>query len=157
MHLCNKFAILLHIFILPQSEMLKSKRQQAIINLINAEKIETQEQLTSALIEAGFSVTQSSVSRDLDELGIVKKAGFYSLPSESGGRFGFIRLETAGDNLIVVKCESGLASAVAVHIDRAKIAEIVGTIAGDDTIFIAVKNAKEQKMALKKVWEAFDK
>ena len=136
--------------------MIKEKRQQAVINLINAKNIATQEQLTKALTEAGFSVTQSSVSRDLDELGIVKVGGFYAIPNKANdARFGFLELEFAGENLIVAKCESGLASAVAVQIDRAKIIEIVGTLAGDDTIFIAVKNKDDQKGVIKKVWELF--
>lgn len=137
--------------------MIKEERQQAIISLINANRIGTQEQLTKALFGAGVEATQSSVSRDLDELGIIKTSGFYALPSNKNARFGFVGLETAGENLIVAKCESGLASAVAVQIDRAKIVEIVGTIAGDDTIFIAVKNSKEQKSAIKKIWEVFEK
>ena len=135
--------------------MIKNERQQRIIDLINANNITTQEQLTKALSEAGFDAAQSSVSRDLDELGIIKKGGFYSIPHNKNARFGFVGLESAGENLLVVKCESGLASAVAVQIDRAKIIEIAGTIAGDDTIFIAVKNAKTQKSAIKKIWELF--
>ncbi len=135
--------------------MVKDERQQAIINLISANRIGTQEQLTKALFNAGFDATQSSVSRDLDELGIVKTGGFYAVPHNKNARFGLVGLESAGENLIVAKCESGLASAVAVQIDRAKIIEIVGTIAGDDTIFIAVKNAKTQKAAMKKIWEIF--
>jgi transcriptional regulator of arginine metabolism len=71
-------------------------------------------------------------------------------------RFGLINLVTAGENLIVANCESGLASAVAVRIDNAKVSELVGTIAGDDTIFLAVKDAKSQKSAIKKIWELFD-
>ncbi|CAN5500204.1 arginine repressor [soil metagenome] len=137
--------------------MIKVKRQQAIINLIIAKNIATQEQLTKALIKVGFSVTQSSVSRDLDELGIIKVSGFYAMPNKSNNaRFGFLDLETAGENLIIARCESGLASAVAVQIDRAKIIEIVGTIAGDDTIFIAVENKDDQKQVIKKVWEVFE-
>ena len=137
--------------------MNKTKRQQLIIDLINANNIAAQEQLTQSLLAAGFDTTQSSVSRDLDELGIVKTGGFYSLPSNTNARFGFIGTQNAGENLIVAKCESGLASAVAVQIDRAKVIEIVGTIAGDDTIFIAVKNAKSQKAVMKKIWEIFEK
>jgi len=136
-------------------EMNKSKRQEAIMNLINAKNIETQEQLLKELFEAGFDATQSSVSRDLVELGIVKKGKFYSIPKIGNSHFGFIGLETAGDNLIIAKCDSGLASAVAVQIDREKIIEIVGTIAGDDTIFIAVKDAKAQKTAMKMIWGIF--
>ena len=137
--------------------MVKDRRQQTIINLINASNIATQEQLTKSLSEAGFDAAQSSVSRDLDELGIIKKGGFYSIPNGTNARFGFVGLEIAGENLIVAKCESGLASAVAVQIDRAKITEIVGTIAGDDTIFIAVKYAKDQKPVMKKIREVFEK
>ncbi len=138
--------------------MIKEKRQQTIRNLIQVKSIGTQEELAELLSKAEFSVTQSSVSRDLDELGIVKANGFYAIPQkDKTENIGLQTLEIAGENLIVAKCESGLASAVCVKIDRAKIAEIVGTIAGDDTIFIAVRNHKEQKAVLKKVWEIFEK
>lgn len=138
--------------------MIKDKRQQTIRNLIQAKSISTQEELAGLLSKARFSVTQSSVSRDLDELGIVKANGFYAVPQkDKTENIGLQTLEIAGENLIVAKCESGLASAICVKIDRAKIAEIIGTIAGDDTIFIAVRNHKEQKAVLKKVWEIFEK
>ncbi len=137
--------------------MKKRSRQQVIVDLIRSQKIETQEQLVKLLEEAGFSVTQSSVSRDLDELGVYKKGGFYVVPEAEESRFGFLGLDTAGENLIVVRCESGLASAVAVRIDREKIPEIVGTVAGDDTVFVAVKNRDDQKLAIKKIWELFSK
>ena len=64
-------------------------------------------------------------------------------------------LAAAGDTLIVVKCELGLASAVAVEIDRAAIAEIVGTLAGEDTIFVAVGGRKAQRAAMKKILGLF--
>ncbi|MCU1288727.1 MAG: transcriptional regulator, ArgR family [Acidobacteria bacterium] len=138
--------------------MIKEKRQQAVINLIQETDISTQEELSDLLAKAGFSVTQSSVSRDLEQIGIVKKNGFYAMPqiADRTQRFGLINLVTAGENLIVANCESGLASAVAVRIDNAKVSELVGTIAGDDTIFLAVKDAKSQKSAIKKIWELFD-
>ncbi|HEX9961094.1 MAG TPA: hypothetical protein VGB00_09190, partial [Pyrinomonadaceae bacterium] len=90
---------------------------------------------------------------------IVKVNGHYALPKKpsSGLAFGLLNLDTAGDNLIVAKCESGLASAVAVRVDDAGIDEIVGTIAGDDTIFIAVKEKSEQKIVIRKIWEIFEK
>ena len=138
--------------------MSKEKRQQTIRDLIQQRNIGTQEELAELLSRAEFSVTQSSVSRDLDELGIVKTNGFYAIPQRDNGEIlGLRTLEIAGENLIVGKCESGLASAVCVKIDRARIEEIVGTIAGDDTIFLAVRNHKEQKIVLKKVWEMFEK
>jgi transcriptional regulator of arginine metabolism len=91
------------------------------------------------------------------ELGIVKHHGYYSLPRAENGAAarGLLRLETAGDVLIVARCEPGLASAVAVEIDRAALAEVAGTIAGEDTIFIAVREHKAQRAAVKKIWEIF--
>jgi transcriptional regulator of arginine metabolism len=65
-------------------------------------------------------------------------------------------LLTAGDALVVAKCEMGLASAVAVEIDRRVIPEIVGTIAGEDTIFIAVEDRKAQRTVIRKIWEIFE-
>lgn len=138
--------------------MQKSERHQVITDLIYNEKISTQEELSGLLEKKGFSVTQSSVSRDLIDLGVIKFNGFYALPKkpERSVIFGLNSLETAGEILIVAKCEAGLASAVAVRIDNARINEIVGTIAGDDTIFIAVKDAKAQKTVIKKIWEIFE-
>ncbi len=111
------------------------------------------------LEKANIYVNQSSVSRDLDELGIVKINGLYSQPQmkKDLNSFGLLGLDSAGEILVVAKCEPGLASAVAVLIDRAKIPEIVGTIAGDDTIFVAVKDKNHQKSVVKKVWEIFEK
>ncbi len=139
--------------------MQKEQRQTTILKLITAKQIGRQEELAEILEKKGISVTQSSVSRDLLELGIVKIGGFYALPQKpkSGMVFGLVSLEVAGENMIVAKTEAGLASACAVRIDAAQIDEIVGTIAGDDTIFIAVRGQKEQKTVLKKVWELFEK
>lgn len=139
--------------------MIKEKRQQTIRNLIRAKNISSQNELAELLSGDGFYVTQSSVSRDLDELGIIKANGFYALPQISNEilKFGLLSLDTAGESLVVAKCEAGLASAVAVRIDNEKLPEIVGTIAGDDTIFIAVKDAKSQKAVIKKIREIFEK
>lgn len=138
--------------------MHKSERQSAILSIINASKISRQDELVQVLQTNGINVTQASVSRDLDELGIVKANGSYVQPERSlaGFGLGLFSLETSGNNLVVAKCQSGLASATAVRIDAAKIDEIVGTIAGDDTIFIAVKDEHGQKAAIKKIWELFE-
>ena len=137
--------------------MQKESRQQKILNLIRARRIGTQEELTAHLERVGVAATQSSVSRDLVELGVVKHNGHYTLPRNSTGARarGLLGLDPAGDVLIVAKCEPGLASAVAVEIDRALIPEIVGTLAGEDTIFIAVTEHKSQRAAIKKIWELF--
>jgi transcriptional regulator of arginine metabolism len=139
--------------------MQKTQRQTAILKLISSKPIGRQEELSELLEKKGYSVTQSSVSRYLLELGVIKVNGNYAMPQKPRNAIaiGLLGLQTAGDNLIVARCEAGLASAVAVRIDSAKIAEIVGTIAGDDTIFIAVKDAKMQKATMKKIWEVFEK
>jgi len=139
--------------------MQKEQRQTTILKLISGKQISRQDELSEMLEKKGYAVTQSSVSRDLLELGIVKVNGFYSLPQKprNAVTIGLLELQIAGDNLIVARCESGLASAVAVRIDAANITEIIGTIAGDDTIFIAVKDKNSQKQVLKKVWEIFEK
>jgi transcriptional regulator of arginine metabolism len=138
--------------------MQKTQRQTAILKLITGKQIARQEELAELLENKGFSVTQSSVSRDLLELGIIKANGFYALPQKprNAVAFGLLELKTAGDNLIVAKCEAGLASAVTVRIDAANIEEIVGTIAGDDTIFIAVANLDDRKTVIKRIWEIFE-
>ena len=136
--------------------MLKSARQKRILSLIRAKPIGTQEELRALLEKAGVPTTQSSVSRDLEELGVIKHHGHYTVPQANGGTArGLLSLDFAGDTLIVARTEPGLASAVAVEIDRAAIAEIVGTIAGEDTIFIAVREAKAQRPTIKKIWELF--
>jgi transcriptional regulator of arginine metabolism len=137
--------------------MQKVERQNAILNLISIKQIGTQEELTELLEKQGFVVNQSSVSRDLVELGVAKVHGFYATPQKTNyAAFGLQSLEIAGESLIVAKTETGFAAAVCVRIDNAKIPEIVGTIAGEDTIFIAVRNQKEQRAVLKKVWEIFE-
>lgn len=138
--------------------MQKAERQNKILELISANLIGSQGELTELLESKGFVVNQSSVSRDLLELGVVKVHGAYAVPQKSNyASFGLQSLEIAGDNLIVAKTDTGFAAAVCVRIDNAKIPEIVGTIAGEDTIFIAVRNQKEQRLVLKKVWELFEK
>lgn len=155
MHLYTNYAVTMH----KHRVMQKSQRQETLLKLISAERIASQAELASMLRSRNFDVTQASISRDLDELGIIKSSGVYKLPQKprSAVVFGVSSLETSGDSLIVAKCDSGLASAAAVRIDAAHIPEIVGTIAGDDTIFIAVKDAKAQKTVIKKVWEVFER
>jgi transcriptional regulator of arginine metabolism len=137
--------------------MQKETRQQKILSLIRARRIGTQDELTAHLERAGFPATQSSVSRDLVELGVVTRRGRYVVPAATDGTKarGLLGLEPAGASLVVARCEPGLASAVAVEIDRASIPEIVGTIAGEDTIFVAVGDAKAQRAAIKKIWGLF--
>jgi transcriptional regulator of arginine metabolism len=136
--------------------MNKKERQQKILSLIRAKPIGTQENLRALLERSGVPATQSSVSRDLEELGVVKQHGYYTLPRTNGAAArGLLSLDHAGDSLVIARTFPGLASAVTVEIDAAAIPEIVGTIAGEDTIFIAARDAKAQRAALKKLWELF--
>ena len=126
------------------------KRQAAIRELIAKEPIGSQSLLLRRLAARGFRVTQPSVSRDLQELRVVKTAGRYQLlekltaaappPSDELAEAGraIRRFRSAGPNLLVVNTPPGRASAVAVAIDRELWPEVVGTVAGDDTLFLAI-------------------
>ena len=134
--------------------MQKDLRQKKILSLIQAKPIGTQAELKAQLERVGLPATQSSVSRDLEELGVVKHHGHYTLPRSNGSAArGLLSLDLVGDVLVVAKTELGLASAAAVQIDGAAIPEIVATLAGEDTIFIAVHDRKAQRAAIKKIWE----
>jgi transcriptional regulator of arginine metabolism len=135
---------------------MKRERQQAILELISDGQRATQQELAAELEARGIEATQSSVSRDIAELGLVKINGHYAAPRP--GDLGAERLEgidTAGTNLIVVKTEIGQAQPAALVIDGAGIPEIVGTVAGDDTILVAVKNEAAQRVAMRKMLELF--
>ena len=135
----------------------RRKRQEKTLALVQARRITTQQKLLHLLQRAGVPATQSSLSRDLEQLGIVKHRGFYRLPQAPNGASaaGLLSLVAAGDCMLVARCEPGLASAVAVEIDRARISEIAGTIAGDDTIFVALVKPNLQRVATRKIWEVF--
>src|SRR3979409_346241 len=118
--------------------MLKRERQRKLLGLIRAKRIGTQEALRAHLERAGVPATQSSLSRDLEELGVVKHHGKYALPQANGASArGLLSLDVAGDVLVVAKCLPGRASAVAVEIDDAALPEIVGTLAGGGTTFLS--------------------
>lgn len=137
--------------------MQKYERQLALKAIIAENSISSQIELAERLTAAGFTVTQASVSRDLDELGIGKQNGRYLLPDPKPKQPAIhgVVFHTAGADLIVGKCLPGLASAIAVQIDAENFSEIVGTIAGDDTIFVAVDGVKGQSAALHNLQEMF--
>src|SRR5437899_12510385 len=93
--------------------MLKRERQKKLLNLIRAKRIGTQEALRAHLERAGVTATQSSVSRDLEELGVVKHHGAYAMPHVDGDSArGLLSLDVAGDVLVIAKCPPGRASGV---------------------------------------------
>jgi transcriptional regulator of arginine metabolism len=131
------------------------RRQRAIAELLRREPIASQEEVTARLASAGYDVTQATVSRDLEQLGAVKvKRGGtlrYRLPDEIGdsdwaaSRLGRIlgewvlSVETAG-HMLVLKTPPGSAHIVGVALDQAKLPEVAGTISGDDTLFVALRD-----------------
>lgn len=133
-----------------------SGRHREILEIISAKPVSTQQELAAYLSSRGFAATQSSISRDIVKLGLTKLDGYYVAPEDAVNAGGPVtEIDTAGDNLIVVKTDVGLAQPAALTIDRANIGEIVGTVAGDDTILIAVKNAASQRLAIKKIVKLF--
>jgi transcriptional regulator of arginine metabolism len=128
-------------------------RRSAIMRFLREGQVRRQEDLVRLLRKAGHGVTQSSISRDLRDLGVLKASGRYVLPAEeltrTTGDFGtlaqFVRqLRLAGPTLTVLRTTIGAAQSVAVAIDKAEWPEVAGTISGDDTIFIATANTRDQ-------------
>ena len=134
---------------------MKTERQQTILEIISARRVATQQQLARELGRRGIEATQSSISRDIVELGLTKLQGRYMAPPSAVAGTPVVAVETAGDNLIVIKTDIGQASATALAIDRAGILDIVGTVAGDDTLFVAVKNLEAQRTAVKQITKLF--
>jgi transcriptional regulator of arginine metabolism len=135
------------------------ERRRAIRALLEHACISTQEELLERLAAEGFEVTQSSVSRDLRALGVAKRGGAYVIGAgertlaESGVPLpllasAVLAVGAAGRNLVVVHTPAGLASALCRAIDEARWPEVVGTIAGNDTIFLACKGGADQARLL---------
>ncbi len=128
-------------------------RRTLLAKIIREQVVGRQTELVAMLRKLGVGATQSSVSRDLRELGVAKQGDRYVLPENSAhpkSDFSTLKqfvnaLQTAGDNLMVLKTTVGTAQSVAVAIDTAHWPEVVGTISGDDTIFIATAGAREQR------------
>lgn len=129
---------------------IREQRQQRIRQLLVESAVGSQEELVQKLAAEGFSVTQSSLSRDLTEMGVAKVAGRYRL-REAGviEALGILQAVAAGPNLLVLRTEVGAASLVAFQIDQLKLPQIAGTVAGDDTIFIATVSGEAQSAVAK--------
>jgi transcriptional regulator of arginine metabolism len=137
----------------------RRKRQLKILELISTRAIHTQEELADALAAEGWDVTQSSVSRDISALRLVKVDGAYQRPprnipdavhpDERRIADGVLTAEPAGDAMIVLHTPPGEANRVAVAIDRLAWTDVVGTLAGDDTIFVATRGGESQRRLLK--------
>jgi transcriptional regulator of arginine metabolism len=138
----------------------RRQRHRKILELISTRTVRTQEELADALTSQGWDVTQSSVSRDIAALRLIKVDGAYRRPPPRAFRNdpdemrvadGVLTADTAGEVLVVLHTSPGEANHVAVALDRLAWPEVIGTIAGDDTIFLAVKNAAAQRRVLRQV------
>lgn len=147
---------------------MKQNRHQKIAELVSRYEIETQEELAEKLKEAGFSVTQATISRDIRQMNLSK------LPAGNGRqkyvilkqehelladnkyirvlRDGFVSMDMA-QNILVMRTVSGMAMAVAAALDAIHFSEAVGCIAGDDTIMIAVRSVDDTKILMEKIRE----
>lgn len=147
---------------------MKSKRHAQIINFIQNNNIETQEELTALLKDSGFDTTQATVSRDIKELKLVKVPddnGRYKYAVKSqedeirvSVKFKTILEETViridvSTSIVVIKTFPGMAQAAASAIDNMNWSEIVGTIAGDDTIFVALRTSDDALVLSNKIKE----
>jgi transcriptional regulator of arginine metabolism len=128
--------------------MQTKERRERIRELIHSNPQVTQDELVAQLRQEGFQLTQSTLSRDLAELKIGKRKGIYVFTDEPKSNLkllGFISALPAGQNLIIIRTEIGAAQRVGVIIDQMAVPGVVGTLAGDDTIFIALENGSAQR------------
>ena len=144
---------------------MKRQRHEVVVDLINRYDIETQEELAAYLREEGFDVTQATVSRDIRELKLSKIATgdgrqkyiiFKNDDSFLGDKYirvlkdGFVSMSMA-QNILVIKTVAGMAMAVAAAVDALKLPEVVGCIAGDDTIMAAIKSVEDTAVVIEKI------
>lgn len=134
---------------------MKKVRQKAIVDVIRGQEITSQEQLLEELLARKIDVSQSTLSRDIQELGLAKSGGVYttigSEPPRSSDEMirrtirEFLSEVAIAQNIVVLKTGPGHASTVSRAVDEAGWEEIVGSLAGDDTIFLAVRSVKESR------------
>ena len=141
----------------------QTERRAAIVKLLREQAIGRQAELVKLLRQEGYDATQSSVSRDLRELKVSKSGDRYFIAEDSEKvNNDFDRLadfvlsvRPAGPSLTVIKTTIGAAQSIAVVLDRAEWPEVVGTISGDDTIFIATADARHQRKVIERLQSIF--
>ena len=145
------------------ADLHQTERRNAILRLLRGTAVRKQGELVDLLRREGHEVTQSSISRDLRDLGVLKAGGRY-LPPDATQRslddFGTLRqfvrsVATAGGSLTVLRTTVGAAQSVAIAIDKAEWPDVVGTISGDDTIFIATDTAAAQAAVVARLRDVF--
>ena len=136
----------------------RRKRQLKILELVATHPVRTQEELAERLAAEGWEVTQPTLSRDIQQLGLLKADGLYRRPA-AGEQFapdsderriaeGLLGADPAGDALVILHTPPGEANRVGAALDRLAWPEVVGTLAGDDTIFVAVRDRAAQRRTL---------
>ncbi|MGN1100436.1 MAG: arginine repressor [Christensenellales bacterium] len=146
--------------------MTRNHRQKKILDIVREKAIETQGDLVNALLNAGFCVTQATVSRDIKELGLIKvqSGNTYRYSQVSSGESNIsdklknvfkesVLSITSSLNLIVIKTLSGSASAAAALVDKMEMSAILGCIAGDDTILVIIDKIEDVNFVLKTLRE----
>lgn len=148
---------------------MKNTRHSKIIEIIKNENIETQEELKNRLMQEGFNVTQATVSRDIKQLKLIKipleggahtgqKYAIHRAEGQVAEKYvrvlkdGFVSMDMA-QNILVIKTVSGMAMAVAAALDALKLPEIVGCIAGDDTIMCAIRSVDDTYLVMDELSE----
>lgn len=150
---------------------MKTARQRKILEIIEKNDIGTQEELVALLEKEGLEITQATISRDIRELGITKVSidgktqRYVTVKSAESGmnnrllgvlRTGFVSMDMAG-SILVIKTSAGMAMAVAASIDALRLNQIVGSIAGDDTIFCALRSAEYGEEVMARLAEQLSK
>lgn len=147
---------------MPLPVQARSDRRETLRRLLERSPAATQQALVDALTAAGFVATQSSVSRDLRDLGAVKTAAGYELPGAAADADDEVAqvasllrgMRPAGANLLVIRTAIGAAQRVALALDRSGWPEIVGNVGGDDTVFTATPNARAQRALIRRIGRA---
>ena len=149
-----------------QTDHHREARRSAIVRLLRAMPVRRQQELVRLLKREGHAVTQSSISRDLRELGVLKHSEGYVLPDDADiaartqDKFSAVaqfvlEVRTAGPSITVIRTTVGSAGSVAAAIAKAGWVDVVGTVSGDDTIFIATTDARAQARVLDLLRDAF--
>ena len=146
---------------------MKNRRQSVILELIDREPLHSQEQVRRRLLQRGCEATQATISRDIKDLGLVKRAGdgAYQRPGANDespqtvlgalehAAAEFLRKVDRVQQLVVVRTGAGQSQPLAVAIDRARLPEVVGTIAGDDTILVIARSDRRAAELVKRLEE----
>jgi transcriptional regulator of arginine metabolism len=146
-----------------ESSRMKKIRQKAILDLVRSQEVASQEELLEGLLARKIEVSQSTLSRDIQELGLAKSGGVYTVMGAEPPRTSdeairrtireFLIEVALAQNIVVLKSGPGHASTLSRAVDEAKWEEVVGSLAGDDTVFVAVRSEKESRRVADRIRE----